>query len=410
MKIYFAKSKLPNGKQPTVKEHTDLVADYAERFGEPLGIATEARLVGQFHDFGKYGDDFQDMLNGANENVDHAVCGAAYINYVVDRKLRTSYPKPLLYCSLIEAINGHHDGLRHLDREMTLALEKNMTSESISLNAGKHSALSGQEQYAEALKAFRRDHPNKNYKLPSFKSGNTESRNALQYMLFTRMLFSCLVDADHSVSAYERDEEYFRKTDGAAFDAMEYTKRLYSYRAETFKASNSDEELNNIRNDIFEICGRCGAERAEGLFTLTAPTGTGKTLALLHFALKHCMATGKKRIVIVLPFLTLAEQNTAIYEKIIPDVLVDHSLRDMDDEEKELAARWSSPFIITTSVRFFEALFAHRPSDCRKLHNIANSVVIFDEAQSLPNEITRTTLQAVNELCATSLWHIARAV
>ena len=112
------------------------------------------------------------------------------------------------------------------------------------------------------------------------------------------------------------------------------------------------------------------------------------------------MRNGKQRIIIVLPFLTLAEQNAEIYENIVSDVLIDHSQSDLPDEARELAARWSAPVIISTSVRFFEALFSDRPADCRKLHNIADSVVVFDEAQSLPVNLTTSTLRAVNELCS----------
>ena len=132
---------------------------------------------------------------------------------------------------------------------------------------------------------------------------------------------------------------------------------------------------------------------------MTAPTGTGKTLALLHFALRHARKTGKKRIIIVLPFLTLAEQNASTYEQIIPEILVDHSQSELPESAWELSSRWSVPFVITTSVKFFEALFSNRPTDCRKLHRIANSIVVFDEAQSLPPEVTTATLKAVKELC-----------
>ena len=98
--------------------------------------------------------------------------------------------------------------------------------------------------------------------------------------------------------------------------------------------------------------------------------------------------------------MTLAEQNADTYAKIIPNVLVDHSQSDLPEEARELAARWSAPVIITTSVRFFEALFSDRPTVCRKLHNIAGSVVVFDEAQSLPASLTSATLRAVNALCS----------
>lgn len=387
---YFAKSKLPNGKQPTVKEHTDLVAYYAAQFGEPLDMLNEAKIAGQFHDFGKYSEDFQDVLHGLKHNVDHAVCGAAFIYSALK-------PKSGAYCSIIEAINGHHDGLRYIG-DIRNSLDANVKqSESITVNDGKYSALCGIEQYKTAQQAFMKDHPG--YKLPKIQSGKLNGVSDLQYMLFTRMLFSCLVDADYSVSAWEEDENYFKKSVDDSFDAEKNLESLYEYRNNIIRNSDSDESLNKIRNDLFDICGKCGENSAEGLFTLTAPTGTGKTLALLHFALRHCLTTRKKRIIIVLPFLTLAEQNTNTYEKIIPNVLVDHSQSDISDDAREFTSRWSAPFIITTSVKFFETLFSHKPSDCRKLHNIANSVVVFDEAQSLPPNITATTLQAVNELC-----------
>lgn len=128
--------------------------------------------------------------------------------------------------------------------------------------------------------------------------------------------------------------------------------KLYAFRDEIRRNSTADPTLNAYRDQVFEQCGKMGDE-PERLFTLTAPTGTGKTLALLHFALRHCLKHGRKRIIIVLPFLTLAEQNADTYAKIVPNLLVDHSQSDLPEEARELAARWSAPVIITTSVRFF---------------------------------------------------------
>lgn len=136
-----------------------------------------------------------------------------------------------------------------------------------------------------------------------------------------------------------------------------------------------------------------------GLFTLTAPTGVGKTMAMIHFALRHCVQHQLPRIIVVLPFLTLAEQLQKEYEHIFPEILVDHSQENLPEAARELAARWDSPVIITTSVRFFESLFSANPQSCRKLHHIANSVVLFDEAQSLPASLARPTVAAVNALC-----------
>ena len=126
--------------------------------------------------------------------------------------------------------------------------------------------------------------------------------------------------------------------------------RLYEYRKELKKDGKGAEKVNKIRDLLFERCGEAG-ELKEGLFTLTAPTGTGKTLALLHFALRHAVKYEKKRIILVLPFLALTEQSYEVYSKIIPEILQDHSQSELDDRQREFAERWESPFIITTSVK-----------------------------------------------------------
>jgi len=386
-KIFYAKSKLPNGRQPTVKEHTDLVAYYAAQYGRSIGMEGEAEIAGQFHDFGKYSEQFADVLRGTKESVDHAICGAALLYQMCKLK----------YVAVLEAISGHHAGLTEISKLEGL-LENLLSNENHpSTPCGKFAALAGKEEYRTALTYFKKEHPDYRFPLTNFQLPRDSSN--LNTMLYTRMLFSCLVDADYSVSAYENNERYFENSAPLSFDAEEWLGNLYAERNSIRSVSTAAISLNSIRDRVFEKCGNVGESCSEGLFTLTAPTGTGKTLALLHFALRHCIAANKKQIIIVLPYLTLAEQNTETYQKMIPDILVDHSQSDLDETSQEFAERWSAPFIITTSVKFFESLFAYKPMDCRKLHNIANSVVVFDEAQSLPPEVTSTTLQAVNELC-----------
>ena len=206
------------------------------------------------------------------------------------------------------------------------------------------------------------------------------------------MLFSCMVDADYTASSGRSAD------DGAALEPGALLSRLYDHMDELRKGSGSDKALNRIRDEVFQRCGEAG-DMPSGLFTLTAPTGVGKTMALLHFALRHCLAQGKRRIILVLPFLTLTEQSQREYGKLIEHILSDHSQSRLSDEERELAGRWDSPFIITTSVRFFESLFSAHPKDCRKLHNIAQSVILFDEAQSLPTNIATATMRAARALC-----------
>ena len=406
--VYYAKSRQKNGKQPIVKEHNADVSVKAKEYGEEIGLSKEAETAGLLHDFGKYSGSFQGILEGTiKHSIDHAVGGALYL-YSRKEGDDNSFKGPPALLHIMEAIRGHHDGLVGWDyfRREFYNIKNNQNWQAA--NTGKRWSIQSYEQYQEAQRAFKADFPE--FRRPTVLGEpplfGEDYSDRINSMLYTRMLFSCLVDADYSVSAHEADsdeENYFETSENTQFDVDAALQRLTDYRNEIRRKSTADGSVNAIREQVYDSCGKAG-EGEEGLYTLTAPTGTGKTLALLHFALKHCQKTGKRRIILVLPFLTLAEQNTEVYRNIIPDLLTDHSQSNLPDSQRELAARWRTPFIITTSVKFFESLFAAKPTDCRKLHNIANSVVVFDEAQSLPANLTVSTLNAVRELC--SRWHV----
>lgn len=389
-KIYYAKSPQADGHQPFVKEHLEAVSKLAGHFGAVFGCQAEAMIAGKFHDFGKYSVLFQDgVLPGLRQHIDHAICGAEML-YLLKHGKRAYRP-------IMEAINAHHSSLLDYDMLKGILDQVIQDEQEHTSSEGKIAALNGIAQYQAAFQAFREDFPD--FSLPKLQSFLPGDAQPVASMLYTRMLFSCLVDADYSISASDRDPDYLHDTEISSFDPNALLEKLNAYRKTIRKNSDSSAEVNQIRDMLFDRCGEAGTQ-PEGLFTLTAPTGTGKTLALLHFALQHCAARGKKRIIIVLPFLTLAEQNVRTYENILPDILVDHSQSDLPEEAREFSARWTVPVIVTTSVHFFESLFSSKPTDCRKLHSIANSVVLFDEAQSLPSEVTGCTLQAVRELCA----------
>lgn len=396
-RTFYAKSKGMRGEQLTVSRHLTAVSVLAGGYGAAFACESAAEIAGLLHDFGKYSDWFQDVLTGKRTNVDHAVCGAAMLFCLLQKIPPAKRPAvQRLYQPVIEAINGHHDGLVEFELLEPVLKESLRSDCPIQANDRKQAALAGMRQYMAAWRQFTADFPQFRLSLRSAMCpGNATN---LVTMLCTRMLFSCLVDADYSSSAQEEDPDYLSKTTLDHFDAKQVLQRLYEYRENLRQNSDSDAGVNRLRDEVFERCGVMG-EQLGGLFTLTTPTGTGKTLALFHFALRHCLFTGKRRIIIVLPFLTLTEQNADVYRRIFPELLEDHSQSDLDDADRAFAARWSVPVIVTTSVRFFESLFARRPTDCRKLHHIADSVVVFDEAQSLPPELTSATLQAVNELC-----------
>lgn len=378
---YYAKSQRKDGTQETVQEHLQAVETLASTYGKSFGQEIPAGLCGLLHDFGKYSPDFQNVLKGTQTGIDHAVSGAAFLYY---RQRRSFRP-------MIEAIAAHHSHLVSQE-DMAGVLKMLQTNGSVTTLSGKQASLCGMDAYQKTVNAFRADFPDfrfpkKRDLLPSNAHDSQEGS-----MLYTRMLFSCLVDADYTASSIHPVEE------GQELDTAAGLQNLYTYYEDIQTKSGADPVLNEFRNQLFERCGQAG-EQDSDLFTLTAPTGTGKTLALLHFALRHCQYTGKRRIIVVLPFLSLIEQSADIYQKIIPDVIEDHSQSNLSEEMREHAARWDQPFIITTSVRFFEALFADQPTDCRKLHNLSNSVILFDEAQSLPISLLTPTLKSVQELC-----------
>lgn len=385
--VYYAKSVLPNGNQPTVAQHCQAVAELAGSFAARFDKADQGYAAGLLHDFGKYGTKFQLVLLHLAEGVDHAVGGAFYA------LKRTRPDNRRRRKNLLEAINGHHDGLVCYDQVEQWFNEFEDREENVRTNDGKQCVFD-QDSYLTAYTAFRQDFPD--FKLS--KPGRLED-NTLRSMLDTRMLFSCLVDADYSVSAYERDENYFINNKPADFTPELWLEKLTAYRDALRLGSDANSKVNQIRDFLYEQCGTAGDSEHTGLFTLTAPTGTGKTLALLHFALRHSIRHRKQRIILVLPFLTLLEQNADVYRQIIPELLEDHSQKELPFEAMEFAATWNAPVILTTSVKFFESLFAQKPTDCRKLHNIANSIIVFDEVQSLPPQLMSSTLQAVNALC-----------
>lgn len=226
----------------------------------------------------------------------------------------------------------------------------------------------------------------------------------MEGMFFTRMLFSCLVDADYSDTAEFMSGQPEPSSPAASME--ELWRRLEQYISGWFPAKTP---LNARRCAILEQCIRAGKEQAPGLFTLTVPTGGGKTVASLAFALAQARAQGLRRVVYVIPYTSIIEQTAQTFRDILGEeqVLEHHSgvLFDLEDEASPQSVRlaratetWDVPVVVTTAVQFFESLFACKPSQCRKLHNLAGSVVVFDEAQMLPIPYLRPCVWAIAQL------------
>jgi CRISPR-associated helicase Cas3 len=258
------------------------------------------------------------------------------------------------------------------------------------------------------------------FRTPPTKAVTTWGK-AVAAMLDVRLLFSCLVDAD-----FLDTEAHFEgtaggkrpRTPGSVLDPRAALGALDRYMHEGVRPeTQAQPAVREARDALWRAC-TAAAEASPGCFTLTAPTGSGKTLAMLKLALEHAQRHGLKRIVLAVPFLTVIEQTARVYRDVFagfPEhfVLEHHSLAGLgaetalgdaqppqERERRLLAENWDAPIVITTNVQLLESLFSNRPSSCRKLHNLMESVILFDEAQSLPAHLAVPTLAALSHLSA----------
>ncbi len=383
---YFARTDRDpgGGVCHPLAEHLRGVAALATRFaGEARpgdsSLAEAARAAGLLHDLGKYRPEFQQLLLGRprGEATRHKQAGAARA-YALKRS------------DAAFAIGGHHGGLP--DKQGLRALIE---------QPGGRDIADGVWPIAVE------DCPD----LASLAACAPPVKDALELDLRVRLLFSCLVDADWLDSAIAVDPGAERDPVRFADHAERWLASLLSF-VRTRAASCEDADVRECRAEALQAClDRAGD--APGFFSLTVPTGAGKTLSALAFALKHAIANGLRRIIYVAPYLSIIEQNAAAIRTAIGEdaaseaVLEHHSLSDVGDEREDdphstapdhLSENWDAPIIITTSVQFFESLFANTPGRCRKVHNMARSVVILDECQSLPRELVAPTLDMLKAL------------
>jgi len=243
----------------------------------------------------------------------------------------------------------------------------------------------------------------------------------LSSMLDVRMLFSCLVDADFldTEAHFQADAKGKRyRPQGPRLETEDALAALDRFMEKTIRRKgNPSADVAKVRELLWKMAATA-AVAPVGLFTMTAPTGSGKTLSMLKFALEHARCNQMQRVVLAVPFLTIIEQTAMVYRSVFRDfsecfILEQHSLAglgqaveegdDVSEQERArrlLAENWDAPIIITTNVQLLESLFANRPSACRKLHNLMNAVIMFDEAQTLPQHLTVPTLAALSHLSA----------
>lgn len=375
-----------------LEEHLYEVAKLAAKFSGKFGSSDWGYLAGIWHDLGKYQSEFQDYIRNKSgferENahveqgrVTHSTAGAIHAVKMLG---------PVLGHAVAYLIAGHHAGLadwsgaqsslkyrlNECDAEYKASLMQNISSGI--LNTRKVNLPQG-------------------------------AKNKDSIALWIRMLFSCLVDADFLDTERYMDSGR-AKTRFSDLNLMAlkstFELKLKQLKSRAKHAANSDSNMNlqTIRSEIHESCVRAAALRP-GIFSLTVPTGGGKTLSSMAFALEHAQKYNKSRVIYAIPFTSIIEQNAKVFRDFLGEdsVLEHHSNLDVDPSKENSRSRlaaenWDFPLVVTTNVQLFESLFAVKTSRCRKLHNLVDSIIILDEAQQLPRDFHAPITQVMQQL------------
>ncbi len=367
----------------TLEAHQSSVSRLAANFAAAFGSSKWTQLLGLIHDIGKARTSFQAYLAHANGLLDeeydasehsHSGAGACWAVEKFGMIGRT-----LAYC-----VAGHHAGLPDWIGGVTpdgalsprLAGEKRILDE----QPVKELIVANEKRW--------------NLPRPPFVMGEKG------FAFWIRMLYSCLVDADFLDTEEFMDAK--RAAERGIYPTIDELSQKFFTKLEAKQSAADKTEVNQIRAEIRATC-ETAAEKDSGLFSLTVPTGGGKTLSAMAFAFRHALKHGQKRIIYVIPYTSIIEQTADTLRDFLGDenVLEHHSNFDpaKETQQSRLASEnWDAPIIVTTTVQFFESLYAYKSSRCRKLHNIANSVIILDEVQLLPTELLKPCLAAIEEL------------
>jgi CRISPR-associated endonuclease/helicase Cas3 len=390
---YFAHTNGENiSDWQTLLNHLQKTADIASFFGHDAGISEFTYLAGLLHDLGKYSEAFQKRLFGASQRVDHSTAGAqTIVDLYINNSQQAIIGELLAYC-----IAGHHSGLPNYGSVIDCEEEATLQARLKRKNLPDYSIFQEEIQTSEL-------------KLPVFpKIQPSTPDGGFSVAFFTRMIYSALVDAD-----FIETETYMQN--GTLPRGDHENINILKSHLDTFlkKFSNPTNPINAKRTETLNQC-IFKAKNIPGLFSLTVPTGGGKTISSLAFALNHAIQNHLNRIIYVIPYTSIIEQNAAVFKNCLGEenVLEHHANFDWKPknevfnekivstlEKLKLASEnWDIPIIVTTNVQFFESLYANRSSSCRKVHNMARSVIIFDEAQMLPMNYLKPCFQAVFEL------------
>lgn len=391
--IYFGRSAGTSGEQQLLRDHLRNVAALTAKFAGDAGLPPDlGEWAGWLHDLGKYSDEFQRHLTLQDrEFVEHAAHGAAI-----------ALQANAVECAF--AVNAHHSGLQTPTSLRELMRRNDNTA-----------GLSPPERVVtRAARLLERAHED------AVPAGNPppsipEPGSELRFELRTRMLLSCLADADRlDAEAWMSQWHPYLRTTAEELSPSTRLDRTLEHIAH-LGAGRPSSDVSDAREEVLRAA-LAAAQESPGFFSLTVPTGGGKTLASLAFALAHAQAHRMRRVIFVVPFLTVIEQNAAVVRNAVGEqergsaVLEHHSNVGIptatlpegqtarEVRQRLLAENWDAPLVMTTAVQFFESLFSDHPTQVRKIHNIANSVVIFDEAQTFPPGLLRPLVGMLRQL------------
>jgi CRISPR-associated endonuclease/helicase Cas3 len=385
----------PPTKWQGLEEHLLNVARRAAQFARHFDSESWGYCAGLWHDLGKYQAEFQQKLLGSQISVEHSGVGAAL---AVKKNEELGIP-------LAFVIAGHHAGLANYaasDPGLPAPLRERVNKNASTME-GTCPIAPGEivgcsvpalPRFLQASPALRREHLSRRSEF------------------WIRFLFSALVDADRlDTEAFcEPDNAGLRSRFGNISALRERLDSFIDNKVRCLPDVEKTQPVNLARAEILRAC-RGAAAQSPGVFSLTAPTGGGKTLSAMSFALGHAEKHHLRRVIVVIPYTSIIEQNADVYRQALGagNIVEHHSNLDSDEMKsrhgEELTRRhelacenWDAPVIVTTSVQFFESLFSNHPSRCRKVHNIARSVIILDEVQSLPPGFLLSVVEALNEL------------
>lgn len=371
-----------------LNDHLAGTAALARRFGAAFGAGEMAEAVGWLHDIGKCSDVFQAYLKTCEEegnavartrypSRDHKTAGALLVS-----KLDAGQLGPVLGTAIL----GHHGGMPDFSSARATLAE----------------AVAPPDDAVAQLELPTFGVIDRPVWLDEKADRGADGRSLVRDMeMYLRFVFSCLVDAD-----WLDTEAHFSPATAAARHQDSGLDRLvdrYVGRRRDLLGSAPRTELNRVRGEIYDEVSAT-VDLPPGLYQLATPTGSGKTLLGLGWALQHARANGLRRIVTAIPYISVTDQVTSVYRDFLDDpdgeVVLEHHSQVLDGGvwQRLAAENWGAPVVVTTTVRLFDALFSNRPSDCRRLHRLAGSVIVVDEVQALPLELLDPIVDALRSL------------